>query len=81
MTEAISDLDGKNGATTPGMEQDAISGWGVFRRDPWDFIGIYDRREDAEQERRRVGEDYEVAFGTGHIGSNRFEVLDAQPVG
>lgn len=80
MTETSSLEDGKHGATTPAQDSSAVSGWGVFRREPWDFVGVYDDREAAERERReRAGDDYEVAFGTAYVGSPRFEVSAVQP--
>lgn len=82
MTQTSSLEDGKHGAITPAQDADAISGWGVFRREPWDFVGIFDDRASAEREKReRAGDDYEVAFGTAHRGSPRFEVSAVQPGG
>ena len=80
MTEVISNEDGKGGATVPGEDAAAVSGWGVFRRRPWDFAGVFPSRAEAVREQeQRAGSDYEVAFGTAHIGSDRFDVADPQP--
>ena len=58
-----------------------VSGWGVFRRQPYDFVGIFTTREDADKELARAGSDYEVGFGTARIGSNEFRMADDRPEG
>lgn len=72
MTETLSMEDGKHGDTTPD-EKEPVFGWGVFRRQPYDFVGLFDTEAEAEAEKQRAGEDYVVAYGAAHVGSNRFE--------
>lgn len=81
MTENVSHEYGNGGLTTPAEEVQEVAGWGVFRPKPWDFIGLFPAREQAERALERDGFDYGIAYGTGRIGSQRFDVSEAQPSG
>jgi len=54
-----------------------INGWGVYRKEPWDFVGLFPTRAEAEREREnRAGGDYSVAFGSAAVGSNDFKIAE-----
>src|SRR6266404_6216121 len=40
-----------------------VKGFAVVRKSPWHFAGLYPVKYEAEVEQRRLGKDYEVAFG------------------
>lgn len=58
-----------------------IKGWGVYRKEPWDFVGLFPTRAEAEREReKRAGDDYAVALGSATVGSDEFEVSDHEAI-
>lgn len=49
-----------------------IKGWGVVRRSPWDLVGLFPTKVEAEAERAKLGPNYEVGYGSRRLGSNDF---------
>ena len=70
MTAGRTDEDGKAQATGRAA---ALTGWIVFRPRPWHFVGVFACREQAETERARGGQEYQVAYGTADVESGRYD--------
>ena len=47
-------------------------GWGVLRNAPWHLVGFHPDRTQAEEQRARLGDEYEVRFGTNRVGTDDF---------
>ena len=75
MTARRSDDQGNN-ASTGSTSQAALTGWIVFRPKPWDFIGVFGSRDEAEAVRVRAGAAYQVTFGTADVTSGRLHPSD-----
>ena len=68
-------LQGDNGLGQSSPEA-ALTGWIVFRPKPWNFVGVFGSREEAETKRQRAGAHYQVTFGTADVASGRLEPPD-----
>lgn len=75
MKQGGSDDHGKTDAVASSRAA-ALTGWIVFRPKPWHFLGVFACREQAEIERARGGEDYQVEFGTADVKSGRYDGND-----
>lgn len=49
-----------------------IKGWGVYRMEPWHFVGLFSNAEEAEALRSDKGPDYKVSFGSHRLGTDDF---------
>lgn len=47
-------------------------GWGVLSKAPWHLVGLHPDRAQAEEQRRTLGADYEVQFGSNRVGTDDF---------
>lgn len=69
MTKGRSDDDGKAETSRAAP----LCGWIVFRPRPWHFVGVFACREQAETERARGGQEYQVAYGIADVESGRYD--------
>jgi serine protease Do len=60
----VSNLDPMN----PGMRV----GYGVFCPEPWQFVGMFKKQDDAKRAAASHGQDYLVAYGSQHIDTHDF---------
>ena len=49
-----------------------LTGWGVVRGEPWDFVGIYDTESEALAKASEMGDGYEVKYGDNQQGTDNF---------
>ncbi|WP_106881402.1 hypothetical protein [Escherichia coli] len=49
-----------------------VKGWAVVRSSPWHLVGVFATEEDAETEARKMGDKYEVHYGSHRTGSDDF---------
>jgi hypothetical protein len=49
-----------------------IVGWAVIRNSPWDLIGMFPTKEEAEAAQSKLGSTYGVRHGSRKLGSNDF---------
>ncbi|EPM4984801.1 hypothetical protein ACTL89_004700 [Escherichia coli] len=49
-----------------------VKGWVVVRSSPWHLVGVFATEEDAETEARKMGDKYEVHYGSHRTGSDDF---------
>ncbi|EFI4138097.1 hypothetical protein ACLN7X_005188 [Escherichia coli] len=49
-----------------------VKGWAVVRSSPWHLVGVFATEEDAEMEARKMGDKYEVHYGSHRTGSDDF---------
>jgi serine protease Do len=47
-------------------------GWGVLRQGPWHLAGVFPDAEQAGEHRAKLGDGYEVRFGTHKVGTDDF---------
>ncbi|EAC2149999.1 hypothetical protein DUE02_13440 [Salmonella enterica subsp. enterica] len=62
---------------TEGLMEDkdnkgCVKGWAVVRNSPWHLVGVFATEEDAETEARKMGDEYEVHYGSHRTGSDDF---------
>jgi hypothetical protein len=50
-----------------------LMGWGVFRIDPWHFVGIFGSRRQADARAQEIGIGYVVRLGELQEGTDKFE--------
>lgn len=56
-----------------------VTGWGVFKLEPWHLLGIFATPAEARIRCQEAGEDYEIRFGMGNVDLNDFSWLDSGP--
>lgn len=56
----------------PFVDGNTVKGWGVFRQEPWHFVGVFPTKEAAEAKARDMGPGYIVAFGENREGTDDF---------
>lgn len=49
-----------------------VQGWGVLRNAPWHLAGVFPDKDQADEHRRTLGDDYEVRFGSNRYGTDDF---------
>ncbi|HDL7801233.1 TPA: hypothetical protein PXP53_004274 [Yersinia enterocolitica] len=49
-----------------------VLGWGVVRNNPWHLAGVYTAKESAEAEASKLGNQYEIHYGSHRLGSDDF---------
>ncbi len=49
-----------------------VLGWGVVRNNPWHLAGVYTAKESAEAEALKLGNQYEIHYGSHRLGSDDF---------
>ena len=54
-----------------------VEGWGVYRMSPWHLVGLCLSKAEAEAQRSRAGQEYEVGFGSRQLGTDNFVVASA----
>lgn len=65
--------DERNPGPCASHRAETLTGWVVFRPKPWDFVGVFGSREEAELECERAGTAYQVAFGTADAASGTLD--------
>lgn len=60
----------------PFREGRTIVGWGVVRRDPWEFDAVYQTREEAKAEAAKLGPEFQVSWGEHQEGTDNFILLE-----
>ena len=54
------------------LEGPTEHGWGVVRRRPWHFVGLFDDDEVAQRQAGMMGADYIVRIGDHRAGTDEF---------
>ena len=52
------------------------SGYGVYRESPWHLAGLYNERRSAERRLKKVGPEYQIAWGQVREKTDEFIVID-----
>jgi hypothetical protein len=60
----------------PFTEGKTHQGWGVFRSSPWEFVGLFETKEQADAKAQEMGPEYQVAFGEQQEGTDNFVYSD-----
>ena len=50
----------------------ALKGWGVVRKSPWHFAGLYPTKQEADAKAQEMGAGYVVLFGEQLQGTDNF---------
>ncbi|HGN2572251.1 TPA: hypothetical protein ACKR33_002576 [Providencia rettgeri] len=50
----------------------SVLGWGVVKYAPWHLSGVYATKEEARQQAKSLGSDYEVHYGSHKLQSDDF---------
>jgi hypothetical protein len=56
----------------PFKEGETLRGWGVVRSAPWDFVGMFPTRHEAEVKAREMGKGYIARLGEHREGTDDF---------
>jgi hypothetical protein len=47
-------------------------GWGVYRGNPWHFVGLFDTEQEAREAAAKIGKDYKFDYGSNEHGTDNF---------
>lgn len=46
--------------------------WACYSLEPWHLASVYKYQKDAESALERYGDNYQVAYGSHHLGTDEF---------
>lgn len=61
-----------NGLYFDSLVQERVIGWGVYRKSPWDLVGVYPTEHIAREKAVSYGCDYLVSLSSYRIDSHDF---------
>jgi hypothetical protein len=56
----------------PFTMRNVLKGWGVLRKSPWHFAGLYPTKQEADAKAQEMGAGYVVLFGEQLQGTDNF---------